>query len=121
MRADGPLESAAVSSELSRAVTDSADAAALNAPVPTLLLDLQVLLGNIAASVTASTERGRRPFRPGPDWDKRLGELGYGLYLLADQSATDLDTAVRARAAELHRVGQAQQQRAEGDWPFEEH
>lgn len=90
-------------SDLTEVVTRTADAAGLHAPVPTLLLELQSLLGTLSAAVTAATDRGRRPFRPTPEWSARLGELGYGVYLLADQSGVDVEQAVRATAANLHR------------------
>ena len=77
--------------ELTQAVARSADAAELHAPVPTLLLELQSLLGTLSATVAAETNRGRKPFRPGGDWSQRLGELAYGVYLLADQTGVDLD------------------------------
>jgi hypothetical protein len=109
-----------VSSDIARVVADSADDADLHAPVPALLLELQSLLGAVTASVTTATERGRRPFRPGPDWPARLGELGYGLYLIADHTGVDLDHAVRGRAGQLHRAGQAAQPPA-ADWPFGAH
>jgi hypothetical protein len=80
--------------ELSQAVAQSADAADLHAPVPTLLLELQTLLGTLSATVAAETNRGRKPFRPGPDWEPRLGDLAYGLYLLADQTGVDVTQAV---------------------------
>jgi hypothetical protein len=87
--------------DLSQAVAQSADAAQLHAPVPTLVLELQALLGTMAATVAAVTERGRRPFRPNPEWAGRLGELAYGVYLLADQTGVDVTQAVSQTA---HRV-----------------
>lgn len=90
-------------SDLTDVVTRTADAADLHAPAPTLLLELQSLLGTLTATVTAATDRGRRPFRPSPDWPARLGELVYGVYLLADQTGVDVDEAVRATAANLQR------------------
>ena len=87
--------------ELTQAVARSADAAELHAPVPTLLLELQTLLGTLCATVAAETNRGRKPFRPGPDWPQRLGELGYGVYLLADQTGVDLDDGVASTAQRL--------------------
>jgi hypothetical protein len=89
-----------VTSDLSQVVAHSADAAGLHAPVPTLLLELQTLLGTLSATVAAETNRGRKPFRPGPDWPQRLGELAYGVYLLADQTGVQVsdvlvDTANR--------------------------
>ena len=41
------------------------------------------------------------------------------MYLLADQTGTDLDAAVIATAESLHRRGQAAQAATESDWPFE--
>lgn len=87
-----------MSGELSQAVARSADAAELHAPVPTLLLELQTLLGALSATVAAETNRGRKPFRPGPEWPQRLGELAYGVYLLADQTGVDVDLSVAQTA-----------------------
>lgn len=87
-----------MSGELTQAVAHSADAAELHAPVPTLLLELQTLLGTLSATVAAETNRGRKPFRPGPDWAPRLGELAYGVYLLADQTGVDVEYCVAQTA-----------------------
>jgi hypothetical protein len=87
--------------DLSHAVAQSADAAELHAPVPTLVLELQALLGTIAATVAAETDRGRKPFRPNADWPGRLGELAYGVYLLADQTGVDLAQAVQQIAGRV--------------------
>ena len=108
-----------MSDDVAQVVAQSADAADLHAPVPTLLLELQNLLGSLSATVTAVTERGRRPFRPGPDWPARLGELAFGVYLLADQTGVDLEQVVTSTAANLH--ARAQQTRAtkETGWPFD--
>lgn len=103
--------------ELQERVARSADLADLHATVPTLLLELQSLLGSLTATVTAGTERGRRPFRPGADWAPRLGELAYGVFLLADQTGVDAGSAVEVTATHLERQG-AQQARADNDWPF---
>ena len=107
-----------VSSDLSQIVAQSADAAELHAPVPTLLLELQTLLGTLTATVAAETNRGRSPFRPGPEWGARLGELAYGVYLLADQTSVDVTSAVTATA---HAVANSARPAApaSGDWPFE--
>lgn len=107
-----------MSSELSRLVAHSADAAELHAPVPTLLLELQTLLGTLASTVSTETNRGRKPFRPGPDWPMRLGELGYGVFLLADQTGVDLPAAVAATAQGVSAHGQ--QRLATDDWPLPE-
>lgn len=105
--------------ELPQAVAQSADAADLHAPVPALLLELQTILGSLTANVTEVTGRGRRPFRPGPDWPGRIGELAYGVYLLADQTGVDVTQAVIATAGQVHQ--RAHQARAAGQtgWPFE--
>jgi len=107
-----------VSSDLSQIVAQSADTAELHAPVPTLLLELQTLLGTLTATVAAETNRGRSPFRPGPDWAARLGELAYGVYLLADQTSVDVTSAVTATA---HAVSSSARPTPPvgGDWPFE--
>lgn len=108
-----------VSAEVSQAVAQSADAAELHAPVPTLLLELQTLLGTLAATVASETNRGRKPFRPGPDWPARLGELAYGVYLLADQTGVDVDETVAQTAGAIGmRTGNRQQVPAGDDWPL---
>lgn len=108
-----------MSADLQELVAQSADAADLHAPVPTLLLELQTLLGTLTASANAATERGRRPFRPGLDWPDRLGELAYGVYLLADQSGVDVAQAVAAVAGRMRRVAVADPAPAGAEaWPF---
>lgn len=107
-------------SELQQYVAQSADAADLHATVPTLLLELQTMLGALSASVTTATERGRRPYRPTPDWPVRLGELAYGLYLLADQTGVDVDEVVRVTATHLRSRAQQVHNSGEG-WPFDTH
>lgn len=111
-----------MSAELSRAVAQSADTAELHAPVPTLLLELQTLLGTLGATVATDTNRGRKPFRPGPGWPERLGELGYGVYLLADQTGVDLPAAIANTAYAVGARGQQQQaaQAADTGWPMSE-
>jgi hypothetical protein len=102
-------------SEIQQIVAHSSDAAGLHATAPALLLELQTQLGILAATATRATERGRRPFRPTGDWAGRLGELAYGIYLLADQTGVDIDS-------EIATVVTLQQRRAEqnataADWP----
>lgn len=87
--------------DLHEVVNRSADAADLHAPAQTLLLDLQTLLGSLSAALIAGTNRGRGPFRPDAAWNSRLGELAYGVYLLADQTGVDLNAAVVQAAAEV--------------------
>ena len=106
-------------SDLSQVVAQSADAADLHAPVPTLLLELQTLLGALTATVAAETKRGRAPFRPGPDWGARLGELAYGVYLLADQTGVDVAQAVTATAQGVSSSIRPPAPAASAEWPFE--
>jgi hypothetical protein len=114
--------SADANTDLSQLVAQTADAADLHAPVPTLLLELQTLLGGLSATVTRETNRGRRPFRPGPDWSARLGELAYGLYLLADQTGVDVASALTATAYAVRpQAGYQPQTPPVADWPFEAH
>jgi len=65
------------------------------------------------------TERGRRPFRPGPDWPTRLGELAYGVYLLADQTGVDVAQAVTSTSSTLHAHAQQIQATKDVGWPFD--
>ncbi len=106
-------------SELQERVASSSDVAELHASVPTLLLELQSLLGALGNVVTAGTERGRRPFRPGPDWANRLGELAYGVYLLADQTGIDVEQTIALTAQHLERRGEQVKAASEHGWPFE--
>lgn len=99
-------------------VARSADAADLHATVPALLLELLTELGALAATATAATERGRGPFRPPPDWAGRLGNLAFGVYLLADQTGIDLAAEVRAVAEATQRTATAAQRGNETGWPF---
>jgi hypothetical protein len=104
---------------VSQLVAQSADAADLGAPVPTLLLELQTLLGTLTATVAAQTNRGRAPFRPGPDWGARVGELAYGVYLLADQTGVDLAQAIAATAHGVSSSARPPERPPGGDWGFE--
>ena len=105
--------------DLQETVARSADAAELHATAPTLLLELQTLLGAMAATATASTERGRRPFRPNPDWSQQLGELAYGVYLLADQTGVELAQHVDATARATTARGERAKAADQHGWPFE--
>jgi hypothetical protein len=106
-------------SDLQERVARSADTADLHGTVPTLLLELQTLLGTLTATATNATERGRRPFRPGPDWSNRLGDLAYGVYLLADQTGVDVANAVELTAQHLELRGQQAKAADQHGWPFE--
>lgn len=106
-----------VTGDLPQAVARSADAAQLHAPVPTLLLELQTLLGTLAATVASQTNRGRNPFRPGPDWPARLGEFAYGVYLLADQTGVDIDEAVAQTAGAIGMRADPQHT-PQSEWPL---
>jgi hypothetical protein len=105
--------------ELAQAVARSADAADLHAPVPALLIELSTILGTLTATVTAVTERGRRPFRPTQDFTERLGELAYSVFLLADQSGVDVTAAALATARGIEaRAVRARATEADG-WPVQ--
>ncbi|HKF31902.1 MAG TPA: hypothetical protein VKB37_05960 [Jatrophihabitantaceae bacterium] len=103
--------------DMQQLVAQSADVAGLHATAPALLLELQTQLGILAATATRATERGRRPFRPSGDWAGRLGELAYGIYLLADQTGVDIASQV-AQVAALQQRRAAQNATAQADWPF---
>ena len=103
--------------DMQQLVAQSADVAGLHATAPALLLELQTQLGILAATATRATERGRRPFRPSGDWAGRLGELAYGIYLLADQTGVDIASQV-AQVAALQQRRAAQNSTAQADWPF---
>jgi hypothetical protein len=105
-------------SDIQARVAQTADTADLHATAPTLLLELQSLLGTLTAAVAADTERGRRPFRPGPNWSQRLGELAFGVYLLADQTGVDVTEAVELTAQHLHLRGQQAKAADQQGWPF---
>jgi hypothetical protein len=89
--------------ELQDLVAGTSDGVGLHAPAPTLLLELQTLLGALTASATAASDRGRRPFRPEEGWGRALGELAFALFNLADQTDVDLAGEIRAIAADLSR------------------
>jgi hypothetical protein len=99
-------------------VARSADAAGLHASVSTLLLELLSELGALASTATAATERGRGPFRPRPSWAGQLGQLGYRVYLLADQTGIDLAAEVREVAESTYRNASDAQEEETG-WPFD--
>jgi hypothetical protein len=97
-------------------VAQSADVAGLHATAPALLLELQTQLGYLCATATAATERGRRPFRPPADWNVRLGQLAYGVYLLGDQTGVQIDAETLIAAAAVQQ--QAQAAGSDAEWPL---
>jgi hypothetical protein len=107
--------------ELQRVVASTADHLGLHATAPTLVLGLQARLGALAAEIERATELGRRPFRGSPEWEPLLGQIGFALLNLADQTGVDIDRAIRVAADRLYRAGLGQQRvdRAGPDaWPF---
>jgi len=87
--------------DLQATVARAADQAGTHSTAPALLLQAAAGLGRLAELANASTEGGRRPFRIPPDWQPELSRLAYLVYLLADQTAVDLDATVRALAYEV--------------------
>lgn len=106
--------------DLATVVATAADQASLGGNAPSLLLEIQTGLGSLADLVTTGTDRGRRPFRPGPDWGERLGRVAFDLFHLADHTGVDLDAAIRRTADTLRSAATvAQRDDTEGDdWPF---
>jgi hypothetical protein len=103
-------------SDTQQLVAGSADAAGLHATAPALLLELQSQLGGLAHAASVGTQRGRQPFRPSAEWSTRLGELAYGLYLLADQTGVDVDAQARVTAEWVRR--RAGRRGPDDGWPF---
>ncbi len=104
--------------DLAQVVAAAADRAALGANAPALLLESLTHLGRLSLIATAATERGRRPFRPTPEWTDALGLLAFGVFSLADQTGVDLDAAVRATAQRIVSDALAAEQREGGGWPL---
>ena len=108
--------------ELQRVVAGTADHLGLHGTAPALALTLQARLGALAAEIERATETGRRPFRGTPAWETLLGDVGFALLNLADQTGVDIDRAIRIAADRLYRGGmQPPQQRTDREaWPFSE-
>jgi hypothetical protein len=87
--------------DLQGTVARAADQTGSHSTAPALLLQAAAALGKLAELATAATEGGRRPFRIPPDWQPQLSELAYLVYLLADQTAVDIDATVRALAGQV--------------------
>lgn len=108
------------SDDLIRAVTTAADEAGLHAPAPAMLLEVQTLLGELAAVASAATEHGRRPFRADAQWEAALGALGFALYNLADQTGVDVTAAILQYAGRLGGQGGSHSREEPSSWPFGE-
>ena len=101
--------------EIQQRVANTSDQLGLHSTVPTLVLEVQSLVGAIAAATTEATERGRRPFREPPNWEWALGTLGFALFNLADQTGTDLVEAISKAVVQMS----ATLPRSEDNgWPF---
>lgn len=96
--------------DLQAVVANAADAAEAHSTAPALLLQAMTALGRLSDLTNTATGGGRRPFRIPHEWSDRLSELAYLVYLLADQTAVDVDSSVRSIAATV--TAQAGQQRA---------
>lgn len=82
--------------DLQATVARAADRAGSHSTAPALLLQATAALGRLAELSNAETEGGRRPFRVPRSWQPALSELAYLVYLLADQTGVDIDSAVRS-------------------------
>jgi hypothetical protein len=107
--------------DLQAAVARAADQAGAHSTAPALLLQASAALGRLAELADAATEGGRRPFRVPGHWQPGLSELAYLVYLLADQTGVDIDSAVRSTALEVSanaadRRSRAGEEHAAGRW-----
>jgi len=96
--------------DLQAVVASAADMAEAHSTAPALLLQAMTSLGRLSDLANTATAGGRRPFRIPHEWSEQLSELAYLVYLLADQTAVDVDTSVRSIAATV--TAQAVQNRA---------
>jgi hypothetical protein len=87
--------------DLQALVARAADRAGSHGTAPALLLQASAALGKLADLANTSTEGGRRPFRIPPEWESELAALGHLVYLLADQTAVDLEAGVRSLAGQV--------------------
>ncbi len=87
--------------DLQATVARAADQAGSHSTAPALLLQATTALGRLAELTNAATDGGRRPFRIPANWQADLSELAYLVYLLADQTAVDIDTTVRSIAYQV--------------------
>ncbi|MDQ2839230.1 MAG: hypothetical protein M3Y42_20060 [Actinomycetota bacterium] len=88
-------------SELQAAVASAADSAGAHSTAPALLHQAVAAVGRLSETTNTATDGGRRPFRVPHEWSEQLSELAYLVYLLADQTAVDVDTSVRAIASRV--------------------
>lgn len=103
--------------DLTNLVARAADAAGSHAPAPTMLLELQALVGWLSGIAFESTEHGRRPFRSAPAWDQALGAAGFALFNLADQTGVDIARVIAEHAHALL-AAQSSQPEPAAEWPF---
>ncbi|MGI8667859.1 MAG: hypothetical protein ACR2N4_17830 [Jatrophihabitans sp.] len=96
--------------ELQATVASAADSAGAHSTAPALLLQTVTALGRLAETTDSATDGGRRPFRVPHEWSEQLSELAYLVYLMADQTAVDLDASVRGIAGRV--VAQAVDERS---------
>jgi len=94
-------------SELQTLVAEAGDAAGAHSTAPALLLQLQGALGMMSARANEAIDGGRKPFRIPHDWEHLIGQVGFMLYRLADQTESDLDATVRAFARQMSEAGAA--------------
>ena len=87
--------------DLQATVAWAADHAGAHGTAPALLLQAAAALGKLADLTNTATDGGRRPFRIPHDWQPQLSELAYLVYLLADQTAVDIDSTVRSIAHQV--------------------
>lgn len=107
--------------DLQATVARAADHAGSHSTAPALLLQAAAALGKLAELTNTATDGGRRPFRIPPTWQPQLSELAYLVYLLADQTAVDIDATVRALAYQVSADvpelrGPAGDQREDSHW-----
>ncbi len=103
---------------LAQVVALATDRAGLGASAPALLLETQSDLGRLAALAAQATDRGRRPFRPDAAWVDALGQLAFGVFVLADQTGVEVETIVRAAADRVGTWAPSPADHTEDDWPF---
>jgi NTP pyrophosphatase (non-canonical NTP hydrolase) len=66
----------------------------LDADIASRLLDLQSEVGELAKEALRRTEYGKKPFSPSSEWENELGDILFSLTCLANQSGTNLASAL---------------------------